>query len=290
MESIKDILLNYNIIDKIYDRARIVDPRNKKVSGREALIKEDAVCYDFWNRGKICSNCISMRALNKNKTYMKLEYTGSKIFMVTAIPVENEGNRIIIELIKDVTDSLIFSCEGNADNLNLKRYIENINEIAFSDELTLLYNRRYVNDRLPVDILNCSMNRLPVSVIMADLDFFKNINDSYGHITGDLILKEFGKILKDSLRYGRDWAARFGGEEFLICLPGADSDKALKIAERIRKKVQNKIFSYEGNNFNITCSFGVCTKNEDISYLEFIECADKKLYTAKKTGRNKTVI
>lgn len=231
-----------------------------------------------------------MRALNKNKTYMKLEYTGSKIFMVTAIPVENEGNRIIIELIKDVTDSLIFSCEGNADNLNLKRYIENINEIAFSDELTLLYNRRYVNDRLPVDILNCSMNRLPVSVIMADLDFFKNINDSYGHITGDLILKEFGKILKDSLRYGRDWAARFGGEEFLICLPGADSDKALKIAERIRKKVQNKIFSYEGNNFNITCSFGVCTKNEDISYLEFIECADKKLYTAKKTGRNKTVI
>ena len=291
MDKFKEILTKYNIIDKIYDIGRIIDPINKKIINSDLAKAEDVSCFHLLKKEQFCENCISMRAYNEGKTYIKLEYTDDKIIIITAIPADINGHKLVIELIKDVSSSMILNYEGEESKFSLKKYIENVNAIAVRDELTHLYNRRYINERLPVDILSSSFNKLPISLILADLDFFKLVNDNYGHLAGDMVLKEFGQTLEDSIRKGIDWAARFGGEEFLICLPGTDEEEAVGIAERIRRTIQDKKFKYDGNKFSITSSFGLYTKTEDLDldFKSLIELADKNLYDAKKTGRNKVV-
>ena len=128
---------------------------------------------------------------------------------------------------------------------------------------------------------------------MADLDFFKNVNDSYGHIVGDFVLKSFVEFLLNNLRDGEDILARYGGEEFCIVMPGVEKEKADEILERIRKSLSETPFLYEkeGLNISITSSFGVSGFPEDGSYTRRTgRKSDAALYTAKRRGRNRVVL
>ncbi|MCJ7689223.1 MAG: GGDEF domain-containing protein, partial [Clostridiaceae bacterium] len=126
--------------------------------------------------------------------------------------------------------------------------------------------------------------------VMCDIDFFKVVNDTYGHIAGDYLLQEFSSCLKKFKRSETDWISRYGGEEFLICLNNTDNATAIKIIERIRVEVENMEMNYKGNEIKITASFGICTiLNKTVSMNEFIEWTDENLYEAKKTGRNKII-
>ncbi len=124
---------------------------------------------------------------------------------------------------------------------------------------------------------------------MADIDFFKIVNDTYGHLAGDEVLKSFADTLSGGLKRESDWVSRFGGEEFLVCLPGAGIQRASEVAEKLRKAIESKEILFNGNRINITASFGVCSiKPIQGSKIEsFIECADKMLYAAKNNGRNR---
>lgn len=158
------------------------------------------------------------------------------------------------------------------------------------DELTGLYNKRYLNKMLLIDINRNRLLGYPMCLIMADLDFFKQVNDTYGHEIGDKVLRDFADILKGAIRKGSDWAARYGGEEFLIVANNTDLEGGYKLAEKIRRLVEEKVFDYGGIKITITASFGVyCIKNTEIDIEKFIELADKNLYEAKRRGRNKTV-
>ncbi|MDR2530388.1 MAG: GGDEF domain-containing protein, partial [Oscillospiraceae bacterium] len=118
---------------------------------------------------------------------------------------------------------------------------------------------------------------------------FKRINDTYGHLCGDEILREIAKVLKGSLRRKSDWAARYGGEEFLICFPGATTDVAYRIAEQMREDIQNRTYHFEGNELKVTISCGVSEMTGDDNLFEIISRADKLLYRAKQEGRNRVL-
>lgn len=125
---------------------------------------------------------------------------------------------------------------------------------------------------------------------MCDIDFFKAVNDNYGHLAGDCILFEFASLLKKNIN--NNWVARYGGEEFIIVLNNTDNDTAFNVSEKIRKEIEKSSFEYDGVKINITSSFGIYTLDSNESKIDtksIIGYADKKLYEAKRTGRNRSV-
>ncbi len=290
-----DIIVDkLQLFEKMYERMRIVDPVGKKVleiKGEE-LLETNLACYEFWQRQMLCENCISMRAYNEDDVIFKIEPVHNELYMVTAVPVEIHEKKLIVELIKNATNSMYMASGKIGDEIKVLSTFEHVNQAAVKDELTGLYNRRYINERLPVDLLNSSVKNEPLSIIFADLDFFKAVNDTYGHSAGDYVLHEFSNELRNQVRSEKDWIARYGGEEFLICLPDTNYEAAKTIAERIRKIISEKVFTFGNKQIHLTCSFGVhtiCDEKECMTIDGIIELADKKLYQAKREGRNKVV-
>lgn len=295
---VKDKFQNWTnssqVLEKIYDMVRIVDPISKEVLyfKEKNLLASDNACYFFWKQDKMCGNCISMRAYKENDTFIKMKYISNKVYLLTAIPLEIDDSCLVIELLKEVTNSIIVEGYNNkADSEEFYKIIQNLNMMVIKDALTGLYNRKYIDERLPVEMFNSLARKQPLSIIMTDLDHFKIVNDQYGHLAGDMVLREYSLIIEKFIRKNRDWASRFGGEEFLICLPNTDSKVAHTVAERMRVALQDRNFVYNDYQFKITASFGICTLHEEtITYDSFIECADKMLYKAKELGRNRVCL
>ncbi len=195
-----------------------------------------------------------------------------------------------LALVKDLsTPGLVLDINGKSI-ADVGRIITRMNQEMVKDSLTNTYNRRYIDERLLVDIFNASNQNLPISVIMADLDHFKKVNDTYGHLAGDYVLREFARLAKKQIRNSSDWIARYGGEEFLIVLVDADEDAAYRIAEKVRQSVERANFQYKDKTIQITASFGTYTlKSPKMTYEQLIDHADKNLYMAKNSGRNRTV-
>lgn len=282
--------------EHMYQLIRVIDPINKIViferdKDELDLNEKFETCYNIWNKNKVCNNCISMRAYNENDVCIKLETTDDKIIMATAIPIKIDDETFVVELIKDVTKSMILDESKLSKSSDIVKLLEMASLAAVTDELTKIYNKRYIQEKLPVELVISKLNKDPLTLIMTDIDHFKRINDTYGHQAGDEILREFCRILKNNLRDDKDWIARFGGEEFLICLTMTDHQTALTVAERLRKSIEDAEFSYQGAKIRITASFGLCTNNTEKNYdiEKFVRCVDRKLYQAKQEGRNKVV-
>lgn len=167
------------------------------------------------------------------------------------------------------------------DNYNLKR-------VSTNDRLTGVYLRKYIEEVFPVEMNRARVQNLKFSVIMADIDKFKNINDSYGHRKGDEILSQIGRTLKNTLRKN-DYVGRYGGEEFVILLPETGFNDAYLICEKLRKNVEELVML--GDNKPVTLSFGVAEyPTHGLNEEELMERADQSLYFSKKTGRNRTTV
>lgn len=276
----------------IYDSIRIIDAVKKNVMGyKGSSIKEtNEICYKYWSSQKICDNCIAMRAYIENDTFMKLENTDDKLFMVTAIPTEIQQHKIVLELFKDVTNTMMIGSGEYESGRSLKSSLVDMNNMVVKDELTNVFNRRYISERLPADIIKSVIEGKPLSVLIVDIDKFKKINDSFGHIVGDFVIKEIASILLGCIREDIDWIARYGGDEFLICLNNTSNNSAYSIAERMRVKIEEKIIQIEDKKIEIFASFGISTMfKEQLTSEEIIALADRNLYEAKKRGRNNVV-
>ena len=201
-------------------------------------------------------------------------------------------------LTKPVDDSELIARLTTAERIirlesSLKLRNKEIALLAITDPLTEIFNRAYMNTNLPKTIKRAVRYKQQLSIIICDIDHFKNINDKYGHHMGDIILRSFAQSLNSSLRKDIDWVARYGGEEFIIVLPETGLNSAKIIAERLRHKVSEKTPDEE-NTIKITASFGIASLShgENKSYLsasEMIKAADKCMYQAKEQGRNRTV-
>lgn len=155
------------------------------------------------------------------------------------------------------------------------------------DGLTGIYNRLFLDEQANSFIPSVVQSKTPICFLMLDLDHFKSVNDTFGHLAGDDVLKNFAKILKDSCR-GNDFPIRYGGEEFLILLHDVDLPDAAKIAERIREKTARELLLPDGNT--ITVSIGVSQYQHSESLNTCLSRTDYALYHAKNTGRNKVVV
>lgn len=166
--------------------------------------------------------------------------------------------------------------------------LDKLKRLSITDGLTKLYNSRYFYNQIKAEIDRTSRYQRPLSLLLLDIDQFKEYNDSYGHLEGDKVLVGLGQVIKKCLRK-MDSAYRYGGEEFTVILPETEGDEAATVAERIRSMVAAEKFFPEGRNVSctITISIGVTefVKGEEVSI--FVQRADKAMYLSKQSGRNR---
>lgn len=168
----------------------------------------------------------------------------------------------------------------------LYKMISKFRKFSMTDHLTKLYNRRYFLTQANTIIRSAGRNKQPMSLIMCDLDYFKKINDEYGHDSGDAALVSFANTLKKTLRE-QDTIARIGGEEFIILLPNTSIELVMQICERIRENTEALEIKVAANTIKLTASFGICQIDTGLSIESNIRLADQTLYQAKSNGRNR---
>jgi two-component system cell cycle response regulator len=169
-----------------------------------------------------------------------------------------------------------------------EQYQRSIYESAVRDGLTRIYNKKYFLDTLRKEFAYCVRHRVPLSLVLLDIDHFKKINDTYGHPAGDFILQRVAQRITDTVRT-EDVFARYGGEEFALMLRESTEEQSLVCAERCRKAVDSADFSFAGTPIKVTISLGVAVLGDsDFTQAEeLISLADKYLYRAKRAGRNR---
>ncbi len=201
-------------------------------------------------------------------------------YMQQNVIIAPYGNENVIIVIYDYTPLL------EAQEL-LKQQAEKFEIQATIDPLTQVYNRLKFNTILDLEVQRSKRYSRDLSIIIFDIDHFKKVNDTYGHLIGDEVLKGIALLVKNTVRT-TDIFARWGGEEFIILLPETLLDRAVIVAERIRKTIEEYIFPEVGTK---TCSFGVTIYHNDSNetYNQFINRADTHLYSAKNSGRNRVI-
>lgn len=224
---------------------------------------------------------IALRGGLRGKASYRLSREGGRLTLTVSLPATLRGKPRVLEFTDDVTGR--FSFDSIPEDRQARKAV-------FTDELTGLYNRRFI-DRALSEMLSGPGE--PFTLMMADIDRFKSINDTFGHVAGDRVLRRFAELLLGRIRKGRDWAARYGGDEFLICLKEAKRESAFRAAERIRRAAMQQAFPCGEAVIRLTCSVGVYRESEsaeELSVENLIELVDGRLYQAKKSGRNRTVM
>ena len=176
-----------------------------------------------------------------------------------------------------------FLTSGNIETA----YHEEIYNLSTTDGLTQLHNKRYLLEYLDREISRCHRYQRALSLIILDIDHFKRVNDIFGHLAGDYVLKHMSQAIRSNIRK-EDMMARFGGEEFVIILPEVNSHGARYCAEKVRKLIETTDFMFDGSKLPVTVSLGVVFCTEEIrDSMELIRRADFQLYEAKRQGRNR---
>jgi len=169
--------------------------------------------------------------------------------------------------------------------------VQNSIEMAITDALTGLHNRRYMESHLTTLAEQASAHGRPLALMLLDIDYFKSINDSFGHDAGDDVLREFATRIRKSIR-GIDLACRYGGEEFVVVMPETDLHVASLVAERLRRSIAGEPFAVSkgARRIEVTISIGLTTlEHNGESVADVLKRADNALYRAKHEGRNRVV-
>jgi two-component system cell cycle response regulator len=222
---------------------------------------------------------------------------------VLAICDGEDNARLIRGLEIGVNDYLMRPIDNNElaarvrTQIRKKRYTERLRdnvqqsiEMAITDALTGLYNRRYMESHLASLVEQAAARGKPLTALVLDVDYFKSINDTYGHDAGDEVLREFATRVRKSIR-GIDLACRYGGEEFVIVMPETDMGVATIVAERLRRRIASEPFSiaHGSRSVEVTISIGLATLDTDDNAGTILKRADQALYRAKRDGRNRVV-
>lgn len=179
---------------------------------------------------------------------------------------------------------------------SLKKANEEIRLLSITDPLTGCYNRSYLNERFPHELRRAQRYSHPLSIILADIDYFKKVNDAHGHQAGDEVLKAFSRCISRQVRKKIDWVVRYGGEEFMVVLPETRSIGADSMANRLRCAVEKEKIRFGDATIQITASFGGTSvafgdiSMDDVTMDQLIYRADEKLYQSKENGRNQVNI
>lgn len=187
---------------------------------------------------------------------------------------------------KDADVSIIFG-DLLASSLYNAILVKRLNEMTSIDPLTQIYNRRHLINNLTSAMTHARRQGHKLAVAMLDLDHFKDLNDEHGHLCGDEVLKGVAAILKESVRMEVDIAARYGGEEFILVMPYTSLEQGIDVAERVRKRIDERTFLCAERGLTVTCSIGVAEYRAGESLEKFVDRADEALYQAKHSGRDR---
>lgn len=244
--------------------------------------------------GRSADAQITVKEHNVSRRHAKILVQGDKVCLEdlgstngTFVNSERISGTVNLEdgdLISIGKTILKFSFQSDIDSA----FHEEIYNSATADELTQLFNRKYFQKHIEAEFARVERYGRDVSLLILDLDNFKKINDTYGHPAGDMVLKATGKTIKGCIRNNVDVPARYGGEEFAVLLPETGSKFALKIAEKIRRKIEEMALTFDGKSIPVTASIGVSSnRTETTSVDALIRDADEKLYLAKRKGKNR---
>ena len=229
------------------------------------------------------AECPVVKAINSGNAYHSAEDSFTRkdgrmipVSFVSTPLIENDVVMGSVAAFHDITEQIKYQD-------SLKRLNEVLELQATTDRLTGIYNRSRLEDYLTVEAKRAMRHKTPQSLIMFDIDYFKNINDTYGHEAGDRILIEIAKLVRENLRT-HDVLARWGGDEFMVLSPNTAVEAAALLAEKLRKTIENHRFPAVKK---VTCSFGLTQFDENDALNGFIKRADNALYLAKERGRNR---
>ena len=213
--------------------------------------------------------------------------------------VENDFANIDFEIPSDVLDEIQNNIQNIIESFDIPdaNKMDVINKINFMytqtkqmsvrDPLTKLFNRRHFETEFEREYKRAKRYKNDLSIAIIDIDFFKKINDTYGHSCGDYVLKEGAYIMNQNFRQ-TDTIYRYGGEEFIVILTETSSETACVPLERLRKKIENNWFRFNNQSIKVTISIGVTSNIDFDNAWEMFDYADKALYESKETGRNRT--
>ena len=250
---------------------------------------ENQLIYDLGNHQwdipmlrKLLENILPMNKVFEDyEVQHDFESIGRKTMLLNARKIYRETNHseMILLAIEDITER--------------KKAEEYLKLIALMDGLTGVSNRRHFDNTINLEWRRAMRNSKPISLIIVDVDYFKDYNDLYGHLTGDSCLQKIARTIKDSNRRAGNFAARYGGEEFVIILPDTNAEGAYFFAESLREKIENLNIEHKNSKVgkNVTVSMGVSTAvaKKGSTHDKLLSLADKALYEAKRGGRNRLV-
>ena len=287
------------IVNRVLKEARalmITNPARKK---------QNVVTRSVEGDRRISVICVPLLAKNKTRGVIYVRSGRARrgfrkddlLFVNTlsqpaALAIENtllhEKNRRSGEALEKAQDRL--ETKVNERTRELMDANRRLSELSITDGLTGLFNHRHFMRVLEAEYKRAIRYKRSLALLLLDIDHFKNVNDTYGHPCGDLVLKDLAALLKGCLR-SADVAARYGGDEIAVILPETNRAKASEVAEKLRRQLEKSSFEWDGNSFSITCSIGVASVPETNidCWNELLSSADKSLYRAKGKGRNHVI-
>ena len=219
------------------------------------------------------------------RSYIEKKLSPMEQTVILSPLLDDDGNtsELLISVF-DISDWISYQNE-------LLRSQSELQQLSRTDDLTQIPNRRNIMDRLTEELQIHRRKKRPLALALLDVDHFKQVNDNFGHHTGDMILREMAQLVSGMLR-DYDAIGRYGGEEFLIVLPETNGEQAFRVADRLREAVQQHTFVVDDRACRVTVSLGLAAKDDegtpDIE--DLFKEADRCLYQAKESGRNRTVI
>lgn len=269
----------------LFEYYRIVDVNTYEVHEwkKSQLVANGEHCFQVWSRNCACRNCVSRLAVDENRPIIKMETTqDNRIFLIESVPLRELGDHYAMELIREVTDNLLFTDPDHKNNVMLTDIIYKMNELSTHDSYTGLYNKRFMEHELKRDISEWKEEK-PLTIALLDIDQFKAVNDTYGHLMGDRVILALSEALKACAESHNGWACRVGGDEFLIAFNGLNQDQAAQVIQTFRQEMAQLQFSEATRNYHMSISVGIAEYKPEIQDWEtWFTLADQAMYQNKQ--------
>lgn len=281
MEGMQELIRQ---LSKFFDVVRLVDPIAMIVYdiADGEFKSQEYNCFHVWKKNTRCENCVSARSHMMNGRSTKFEFIGDISYHVVAQAVAVDGRDFVLEVVTRSDDNVMISSFGRSEFAEIVRQF---NHKLYTDVLTGIYNRRYIDERYPILVNFLYSGNCSLSTVMMDVDGFKQINDAHGHSKGDEVLRFIADTLKKhfperkdaiSDKYSSDIVARYGGDEFLVAVSGMDKTEIKERIEAFQREIAD-------NEDKLTVSAGVYYQEyvRSLDCSRMIELADEALYRTK---------